>query len=112
MRNGGLAAWLGLALAWAGSVQGEEGVMVMIDGEPGTTFTADWRFVEASNARALRGRWSGQVPQVHDLPTGALDMVLTQTSASGRLEVTVSAGSNRSYSATQGQGSQIRLLVQ
>lgn len=112
MRSGGFAVWLGLSLAVAGTVRGGEGVQIAITGEPGTAFIADWRLVETDSARVLKGRWSGQVPQIHDLPTGSLDMLLTQTSELGQLEVTVRSGSNRSYSATQGQGSQIRLRVQ
>lgn len=104
---------MGVALASASvSHAGEEGVQVAIGGMPGTEFSASWSLAPANGGPVRDGHWSGVVPQEYHLPSGRLDLSLTQISATGHLEVTVTAGGNRSRSRTQGQGSRLQLVVQ
>lgn len=103
---------MGIALASINTAQGADGIHIEIQGLPGTGFTADWELSPSAGGQKHKGRWEGQVPQVHDLPLGRLDVALKQTSTEGRLDVTVSAASSVSRSSTQGQGSEIHLSVQ
>lgn len=103
---------VGAALAGVGVVQGDsDGMTVDIGGVSGTEFTASWHLVPADGGEVHQGSWGGAVPQTYVLPNGQLDLTLMQTSVEGRLEVTVTAGGNRSRSATHGQGSRLQLSV-
>lgn len=112
MQIGKWGLCMGIVLASLSAAQGADEMQVMIQGAADTSFKADWVLTPLNGGSEQQGRWTGQVPQTYRLPPGRLDVVLKQTSARGRLDVTVSSGSNRSFSSTQGQGSEIRLSVQ
>lgn len=111
MRIGRWYLSMGLALATSTAIAGDDGIKVLIEGMPGTEFTASWHLVPADGKAERNGRWEGAVPQAYALPNGQLDLTLIQSSETGHLEVTVTAGGNRSRSLTQGQGGRLQLSV-
>lgn len=100
-----------IVLAFSGGVQGDNEARIVIRGEPGTTFTADWYLVPASGAAVIIEGVEDVVPKEFTLPVGYLELTVMQTSTIGYLDVVVSAGGNESRSRTQGQGSRLRLVI-
>lgn len=91
----------------SGADQG--GITVIIDGDPGTHFTAN--LVVHNNDETETHAFSGEVPRHLEYSGSEVEAEIRQTSTEGRLTVEVRKAGNVSRSSSSGKDSQIRLRV-
>ncbi|WP_253447243.1 hypothetical protein [Halomonas sp. Y3] len=84
-------------------------IKVIIDGDPGTRFTATLNLLRDEGE--VVHRLEEEVPYRLGLSGHGIDIAVRQTSARGALSVEVRKGGNVSRSRTQGPGSEIRLRL-